>query len=496
MSFNYQGQGIGTLNPSNTAQGMQLEELMKALSATQLTGLATGANAGGGQLKREDLTGTMSILTAQLEDAYIWNKINSMKMIRKLTNNVGQFNQQASYGDTAVPPWTAEGALPDTSNSDYVRRSEICGILATTRSVTHLFQQVETAGINDAVVEETTRGTLYMIESLDRQIYFGNQGLVQNAFNGIFTQVKNAIGGYTAFQSDGDTVVDLRGAALSQNNVERAARTITDFHGKATDLIAPPSVLSEYAMQFYDSLRTLVDAKSGTKDNAVGYHVLGQHTQTGGFIKFGYDKFFTQRGTQHYGRKLGSSFTALTGAAPVPAFTAAATAAAAAGSLHPAATYRYTVASINSKGESNLAAASAVITVAAGRGATITIAQNQIPNGGGVVIYRTKSGETADDAPVYPIFHLTKAEVAGGINGGGANVVLDLDLNLPDTEYALLMDLSSNQVFEYGLLGSTLNKFALGNIDTSLRFSLLHYGTPFVRAPRKLVIFKNVGRTS
>lgn len=141
------------------------------------------------------------------------------------------------------------------------------------------------------------------------------------------------------------------------------------------------------------------------------------------------------------------------------------------------ATQFYSVAAVNTNGES-LAGPTASASVAAGKKVSITIAH-------------------VDGATSFKIFRGTAATnmkemvtVVAAVSGD--TVVFDLNEDIPGTSKAYGIMNNSEQGLCYKQL-APLQKVDLATIASSYRFFIMLLGVPIVYLPQKMVVIKNVG---
>ena len=360
--------------------------------------------------------------------------------------------------------------------------------------------------IEEANVNDLKSGSLNVLQGVNVNLFLGNRGVNDVNFNGLVQQHEEALGGVTAALDNSVHVLDAEGGNLTQELVSGASTTIKNSFGMADFMITTPTVLDYYSRELYERGRYLINT-SGANTNGMetGNYVAGQRNPQGGFIKFHSDLFFSmEEVTWHYGAALNANYTLpivdpTTGARALPAAPALAgvpIAAAGAGTsgtkFATAASVRYAVTSSNESGESAFnTTALAAIAVPASGAARLTI--TGVPTeADGVVIYRSKAGDNGADAKMYPILRVKKSELASGINGGTANQFIDKNQNLPDTDFAIIMN-CRQKVIEFAKFG-TLMKYDIARVQTADRYFVMLAGVPLLYAPRKMVLVKNLRR--
>jgi hypothetical protein len=91
---------------------------------------------------------------------------------------------------------------------------------------------------------------------------------------------------------------------------------------------------------------------------------------------------------------------------------------------------------------------------------------------------------------------VTKALFAFEVKDAGSGttqVLSDTNANIPGTDMAFLIDMDAENVLRFKQL-APLMKLPLARISASERFMILLYGMLQVYNPRRVVVFKNIGK--
>lgn len=477
-------------NSSTTPE--QLAELSKALEAKEITGMQTvnSTTDSGAPLKTESLERNLKLLTFKDSDIRFWKRIPKAAAY----NTVEEYNQLKSYG-AETGGFNNEGELPQDEDSVYVRRAELVKFLGVTKSVTHPMQLVNTM-VGNIMQREVTNGINWILRKADRALFYGNDKVVSQEWRGLYQQHDSDDYSTLDLYQDSESVIDLRGAALTESPIETAAESIIRNFGYGNLLVAPPVVLSNFVKSFYNNKYITPNTVQVTAG------VMGQRVQTFqsqfGEIALEYDIFAKKPGPKKVGDAASST------KAPTAVTVGAASGAAVADADNRFANftgdYNYLITAKNRFGESSptlitSAAGNGIVTVAAGESVDLTFA-----DGGGThpatgyCIYRsTKGNASATGAGIlcYPIFEVSKAEQVAGFDGAGAGDVRDRNRYISNTEQALLVQ-GDNEVIEFKQL-APLMKMDLAVIGPAKRFMILMYGTPILYAPKKMVRLINIG---
>lgn len=470
--------------------GMQsaetVDQLNKALAAEQITGRETAdlTTASGAPLKVESLEKTLKHLTFRESDIRLWKDLPK----KPAYNTVEEYNQQTSYGANRGG-WNREGELPEEEDSVFVRRAQLVKYLGVTKSVTHQMTLVQT--MIGSVMERTIKdGTLWILRTLNQGLYFGDEQIIPEQFNGFLAQQRrsDAWASYDAYMNS-EHVIDLRGAKLSESAIETAANTIVENYGLGTQIYGAPAVLSDFVKNFYGN-KFIMPNSPALENGIMGQHVQAFDSQFGR-IGLNYDIFFKKLPAKAY------NASATSNKAPnAPSWTSVTVRNNATGSKFgstDAGNVYYGVTAINRYGESAMAVYStAAAAIVANCAIDLVFADGGGTNAATAYrIYRTKVGGSAT-GEFYPLFEVSVSEKTSGYDGAAAGGVRDLNRILPNCEQSMLVQFD-NEVVEFAQL-APLMKMDLAVLSPAFRFMVLLYGTPFLYAPKKMVRFINIGK--
>jgi len=466
-----------------------LNQLNKALEAQDITGRDTAdlTTASGAPLKVESLEKTLKHITFRESDIRLWKDIPK----KPAYNTVEEYNQQTSYGANNGG-WNREGELPEEEDSIFVRRAQLVKYLGVTKSVTHQMTLVNT--MIGSVMERTIKdGTLWILRTLNQGLYFGNEKMVPEQFNGFLAQQmqSDAWASYADYMNS-EQVIDLRGKALSESAIEQGANSIVENYGLATQIYGPPAVLSNFVKNFYGN-KFIMPNTPGLSNGVMGQHVQAFDSQFGQ-IGLNHDIFFKKLPSKNPSTPASSVkapnkpvWDATTPISITNTVDGSKWQTADAGNVY------YGVVAINRFGESDMAIYSTAATAAVANCAiNLKFADGGGTNGATCYrIYRTKAGSAAT-GEFFPLFEVSLDDLTRGYDGGSAGIIRDMNRILPDTDQSMLVQFD-NEVIEFAQL-APLMKMDLAVLSPAFRFMILLYGTPFLYAPKKLVRFINIGK--
>lgn len=442
----------------------ELEELNKALGTGE-QGDAYGNYNDMTALRPQSLEATLKVVTATLEHIKFWKHIGH----KQAFNTVEEFNVLDSYGGDSSP-FFVEGGLPNEEDSNYLRQSQYVKFLGTTRVITHPATIVRNT-VGDIVARETTNGTTWLLQQLEKALYFGDSALDPLSFDGVFAQVRNFVAGKSYANQH---IIDMKNQPLDENSLEDASAIIADNYGSGSlELHMTNQVnkdLSKIIMGPAGRQRIMM----GGQDVTLGAPVRGYEANAGP-ISFLNNIFLKPQATV--------PTVSSKGAPATPTFPASQLTAAGTGSTMTAGTYYYFVGAKNSAGEAAVAALGSVA-VTAGQSVTITI--NRVVSDPPAKSYKVYRGMSSDATKAQFAFEVADAKT------GTTQAIVDDNSNIPGTHTAMLLDNDSENVLTFKQL-APLMKLPLARISASERFMVLLYGMVQVYNPRRIVIFKNIG---
>lgn len=447
------------LNGFGQHSQQQVDELNKALG-TGTGGEAYGEFADGSALRPESLEGTLKVVLATDKHVKLWKDIHKLPAY----NTVEEYNVIDSYGGDASA-FFVEGGLPEEEDANYIRKSGLVKFLGTTRVITHPMTLVRSAH-GDVVARETQNGTMWLLQQLERSMFFGDSAVNGLAFDGILPQIVDHVG------AQGEQIIDLKGKPLSEAMLEEASNVIIENYGSPSKLYLTPKAHADLSKIMFPRQRVGLPAPV----NGMAGVPLNGFQSNGGTFAFETDVFLRPRGEAPQNGKEGAP------ASPVWADVDPLVADASTTGLGlPAGTYKYQVTAVSTKGES-----------------TPNVVKEVVVTGNGQVTIKFNRATSPVPAKSYRIYRdngdgkvLFMAEIADSKTGTEMEYI-DRNQDIPGTSTGFLLDLDGTQSMAFKQL-APLMKLPLARISASERFMILLYGMPLVYNPRRNVIFKNIG---
>lgn len=488
---NYQDQGFGGFGSEQ-----EVDQLMKAMQAGSITGRDTANQLLTQEpLKAESLETTLKLLDFRMKDINLYNGIPKLAAY----NTVEEYLLLESYGSDRGGFYN-EGELSDVEDSKYRRKAEKVKYIQVTGEVTYQAQLVRS--YVDAMKKEVENKTMWVVRKTNSALWKASESIIPQEFNGLAAQHANIGGGAENLYTDLDAwqnsaaVIDLRGKALTQNNLEDAAINIDAAFGNIDALYAPPSVIGGLAKDYFQRQRILIGASGYTGEIGVNPKAIDT---TFGSVALKHDKFMKKDPARTLADPTTSAkapnapvsvSAALTGADVKSKFTTAE------GGLG---TVYYAVSAVNRYGESPLTVlpnATTPVTLTNGQSVDLKWTDGGGANGAsGYVVYRSAvtaaTNASTQGVVFYPLFKVSTAQLAAGYDGAAATFVRDRNRFLPNTEEAFTTEMVDD-VLSFKSL-APISKLDLAVLAMSRRFIVFHFGTPFLYTPKKMVRIINIG---
>jgi hypothetical protein len=485
MDYNFANftEGYGVSSAKDVA------ELNKALEAGTPYLDAPSTRTGGGALQVESLDASLKSMTYEMKHIKLWPIIAKDQAF----NTIEEYNRIDAYGDQALG-FIAEGALPRSEDSSYSRQVQRVRFIGVTRELTHVYTLVRNAH-GDAIAREIRNGTMRILEIVERALFNGrgsysNAGLFDGAdaaildedvaFEGLDKQIRKGdtdssakAKAFTGFGVEESVIVDQRASVLDEDSLEDGARIVAENFGMPSVLMMDTKAHSDLARQFYPKERV---NPMGIQNGRAGF-VLQNFVSSAGEFALVSDVFLRPKRT---GSPVSDGPAAPNISAGVRANDATGESKFAAAD---AGAYDYVASAINENGEGPLSSAQNVAAVVADDKVTLTI--DATAGAIAYAVYRAPVGTIAN--------HEFIGFVAPAAVGGAASFV-DKNRKLPGLAEAFLLS-NEAEVIRVKQL-APLMKMDLAIIATAYRWMQLLYLTPIVYAPRKNLIFENIGRAA
>jgi hypothetical protein len=350
-----------------------------------------------------------------------------------------------------------------------------------------------------AYATEVQNKMQWVLRRTNTMLTKANSMIVDREFNGLYKQHEIIIPGKDGAWANFDqyyssnTVIDLRGKTLTQYTMEDAAVNLDANFAGISDFFAPPAVIAGLTKDYFDDQRLLIGQ---AQNGEIGMPARVINTMFGP-VHLNSDKMM---GVIRDARVTSQGATSPQ-APSAPVADATAPTALVADNLAKftageAGTVFYAVAAINMYGESNLTVlGSTKVAITAGSRVDLkfTPGVGSANPATGYVIYRSvKTASTsASGLTFYPLFKVSPADLSTGFNGATGGIIGDRGYFMANVEQAFVTEMDV-RILSWKSL-APLSKVELARTGLTSPFAVFHFGTPFVKAPKKIVRMINVG---
>jgi hypothetical protein len=467
-----------------------IRELLKSMEANEGVSdlsLLTGASA----LQPQSLEA--SVVSLLFDETYF--KVLNRVAKAKEYSTLAEYTQRTSYGNFNRGGFVNQSENPRQADPSFKRKVENIKFLRELWSVSSVLASSRT--ITDPEIDAVDASTLRLMETAERGYFLGDSSIVPEEWNGLLATVKT--------YGTQDQIVDMRGETFTERILKDNCKNIAQRgNGLANDMYMSYGVQNQIDNLLSGVNNQRYSQNDGTLTFDLG-HIINGFKATfakNGRIDFVPDYFLNteEEGVPTIQDTLGNIIEGATSdlspATPAVSLNAGIGAQAGSkwlgtGSAPAGVVYQYRVSARSRHGASK---ASAIVaeTPVIGSGIELTITDNSVSNFADAYdIYReVKTGPYA--GTIKKMVTIAKDKI------NPTTVFIDLNLDLPGTSVAFLGDFNSRGAD--GPLRTTKVKELAPFHKT--RYSIIgpyfwgavnYYATPVFYAPRKFVVFKNIG---
>ena len=449
--------------------------LRKSADIGYQTPAGTGLNADGrgslSPLVPQSIENTLSSATYTMKELSLWPSIPKLQV----SNTLHEYAVINDHG-LDLEPFIAEGSGGITNRSEYERRSVRVKYLAERREVTDVAGLVGLIGGNaNAIAMETERGTLRLMQKLERSLWHAREAVNPLAFDGIIEQIESHNSGANTF--------DLRGKSPTPRLLQEVLSEIQSAprFGRPDCIYVEPRIHAElikFAVQWgrhdqFSALRQADGLTYGVQDLNIMSPYGPVPVKSAPFLFNAYNAPSSASGT--------------TGAPANPAMSAPASAGT--GSKFVAdddGWYGYRVVAVNNEGFSAPVNTSAV-EVSAGETVTFNITDQ-----GDAVFYKIYRTEKASTELAVDFATARLIDEVRNVSGA-VTPVSDANAVIPNTSKIVFVQ-HDPSVLEFVRLLDFFRR-PLAEVNTSKPFLLMLFGSPIVKVPNKMFVLQNAGVT-
>ena len=457
-----------------------LADLNSALRKSADIGYQSPAGTSGGDagnlspLVPQSIENTLSSATYTMKELSLWPSIPKLQV----TNTLHEYAVINDHG-LDLEPFIAEGSAGVTNRSEYERKSVRVKYLAERREVTDVGSLVGLIGGNaNAIAMETERGTLRLMQKLERSLWHARESVNPLAFDGIIEQIES--------HNNGANTFDLRGKSPTPRLLQEVLSEIQSAprFGRPDCIYVEPRIHAElikFAVQFgrhdqFSALRQADGLTYGVQELNIMSPYGPVPVKSAPFLFNAYSAPASASGT--------------TGAPANPAITAQPSVAGTT-SLFGAGDvgfYGYRVVAVNNSGFS----------------APVNTNTIEVANAGEIVSF---SITDQVDAVFYKIYRTEKASTAGAVDfatarlidevrnvSGNVTPISDSNAVIPNSSKIVFVQ-HDPSVLEFVRLLDFFRR-PLAEVATSKPFLLMLFGSPIVKVPNKMFVLQNAGVTA
>lgn len=453
-----------------------LAELNSALRKSADIGYQTPAGTSGGDagnlspLVPQSIENTLSSATYTMKELSLWPSIPKISV----TNTLHEYAVINDHG-LDLEPFIAEGSAGTTNRSEYERKSVRVKYLAERREVTDVGSLVGLIGGNaNAIAMETERGTLRLMQKLERSLWHAKESVNPLAFDGIIEQIES--------HNNGANTFDLAGKSPTPRLLQEVLSEIQSAprFGRPDCIYVEPRIHAElikFAVQFgrhdqFASLRSADGLTYGVQELNIMSPYGAVPVKSAPFL---FNAYSAPASASSVDAPSGATISSIASAGTGSKFLVA-----------DGGFYGYKVVSVNNSGFSAGVQTQAV-EVAGGESVTITIADQS-------------------DAVFYKIYRSAKASTAGAVDfatckligeirnaSGAPTAFVDSNDVIAGTSKIVIVQ-HDPQVMEFVRLLDFFRR-PLAEVATSKPFLLMLFGSPIVKVPNKCFVLQNAGVT-
>lgn len=466
-----------------------IRELLKSMEANEgITDVA--ALVGASALQPQSLE--MTVVSLLFDESYfkVLNRIPKQKEYSTLA----EYTQRTSFGRYNRGGFVGQSENPRQADPSFKRRVANIKFLRELWSVSSVLAASRT--ITNAEMEAVDASTIRLMETAEVAYFEGDSSIVPEEWDGMVAIIKD--------QGVADQIVDMRGGTFTERILKENCKKIADRIGLANDMYVSYGVQNQIDNLLDPTNNRRYQQNEGVLTFDLGYIIPGFRATFAkdGRVSFVPNLFLNseEEGVptveDDQGNILEGATSDMAPATPSVALDASIGAQtgskwAASGAAPSGVAYQIRVAAVNRHGASK---ASTVVadTPSAGEGIKITITDNSVANfADGYIIYReVKTGPFT--GTIKKMIRIAKNKTQP------TTVHIDINLDLPGTSTSYLGDFNSRGAD--GPLRTTkikelspFHKTRYSVVGPFFWGSCNYYATPVWYAPKKFVIFKNVG---
>lgn len=455
------------------AQLVQQLKLQKAL----YTGDNVGYNPTPGSayaLKPQSLDKTLYNQTFTMADIQLFRMMPRFDV----ENSVNEHNELNSYSDNPYGGFFPEGGAPAQDSAQVTRRTSTIKYLGVARGATH---QVSVQNLidADAMTFETQAGTMDLIYKIERNLYHADSRLSPLQFDGFFAQIRD--------RSPTSNIIDMHGKPFTDEAIIDASTMVRSDpnYGSLTHIFCSVAVKGDIQRTFLP--RTRILGMSTENDGILRTGIRGIETPAGDLDLVG-TTLMQRTGTMPT-RSLGPQL----GIPAIPTVTNVNTNAVDYSNYQATdvGAYLMWVVAWNDLGcAPPVQIGSSAINVDVGGSITFDIQPGAGNDTKWFEVWKTPVNGPAGSQKM--ILQSPNCDANTGFAGVDKVTIVEYNDEIPGCERVLGLQLDQT-VLRLNILAAML-RIPQPLAGTTIPFLLVSYMNPLLLSPRKVVMFKNVGR--
>lgn len=416
-----------------------------------------------------------SLLTCVQEEQHL----KAFRAMQKTnaTATVDEYTRQDTVGGFLGGGYNGETDSINEAEANYRREILTIKYLMTMRKVSMV--QKSTTGVVDVMSNQSKSAILQLLSDIEWGIFKGDSACLDKEFDGIEAILRA--------QAPSDHIIDLRGNSISPaaGEIITGAQLVSSYgsFGRLDNLYCSNMVASDIDQKMDPAFRLSLN-NSPNQDIKLGAPVSAIRTRWGNIAVN--DDIFIMEGQMPFASR-SAELAAIVGSAGVDApdgVTVAVAPNAASQFLNShAGTYYWGAEGGNKAGRSAIVKSTAHA-VAAGDGATVSIAEGSGSNATYFMIYRSRRNGTNVSSDLREMIRVPK-------NGGGTTTYVDLNARIPGTSQIYMLTQRADAITIRRLLPMT--KFALYPTNAAvIPWAYLIFLALRVAKPKQHVLIDNV----
>lgn len=215
-----------------------------------------------------------SLDTGLVNTSYSMRDIQLFRLLNRnpVVNSINQYNELVDYTDNPDASFFPEGGAPPQDSSTLLRRLNQIKYMGVARGITHQLS-LQRVIDQDALTYETQLGTMDLLGKIERSLWHADSSLSVLQFDGLIAQIKA--------KAPALNVIDMHGAPLTEDALVDGAtfiRSAPNF-GAITHIFSSIGIKGDIARAFIPRSRILPMATDNT--GKIGTNIRAIETPAG-----------------------------------------------------------------------------------------------------------------------------------------------------------------------------------------------------------------------